>query len=107
MKEETKVNSTYERTSDLANIAQLAPQASACAASAMKPTLRERLEATRKVTEEATQLAHSIHDCLFGKGLNGETAPQEEPENVYGMMDCLKWKLDELCRVLKEVGEKL
>lgn len=47
------MNSTYERTSDLANIAQLASQASACTDSAKKPTLRERLETTQKAAAEA------------------------------------------------------
>lgn len=102
------MNSTYERTSDLANIAQLASQASAWEASAKKPTLRERLEATRKVAAEATQLAYSIHDCLFGQdGMNGNTEVEKEPESMDEAVDWMGRRLNELVGVLREARERL
>ena len=108
MKEETKVNSTYERKSDLANIDQLASQVSACAASAKKPTLRERLETTQKAAAEAIQLAYSIRDCLFGQdGLNGDIEVEKEPESMDEAVDWMGRRLNELVGALKEVREKL
>lgn len=102
------MNSTYERTSDLANIAQLASQASACEASTKKHILRERLETTRKVAAEAIQLAYSIHDCLFGQdGLNGDVEVEKEPESMDEAVDWMGRRLNELVGALKEVREKL
>ena len=107
-KEEQKMFNTRGETSDLSNCAQKAAQASTCAASTKKPALRERLEATRKVAAEATQLAYSIHDCLFGQdGMNGNTEVEKEPESMDEAVDWMGRRLNELVGVLREVRERL
>lgn len=97
----------YEVKGDYANCSQ-ASQASACAASAQKPNLRERLEALRNMTAEATQQAYGIHDCLFGQGvLNGDADVEKEPESVDAVVDWLGRRLNELVGVLQEVRGRL
>lgn len=98
----------HEKTNDLSNCAQDAAQACACTASAKKPTLRERLETTRKVAAEAIQLSYSIHDCLFGQdGLNGDINVEKEPESMDEAVDWMGRRMNELVGALKEVREKL
>lgn len=98
----------HEKTNDLSNCAQDAAQACACMASAPKPVMRERLEALRNMTAEATQLAYGIHDCLFGGGgMNGDTDVEKEPESMDTAVDWLGRRLNELVGVLREVRERL
>lgn len=93
----------HEKMNDLSNCAQDAAQACACMASAQKPNLRERLEALRNMTAEATQQAYGIHDCLFGVGgLNGDTDVEKEPESIDTAVDWLGRRLNELVGVLRE-----
>lgn len=97
-----------EKTNDLSNCAQDAAQACACMASAPKPAMRERLEALRNMTAEATQLAYGIHDCLFGQSvLNGDADVEKEPESVDAVVDWLGRRLNELVGVLQEVRGRL
>lgn len=98
----------HEKTNDLSNCAQDAAQACACMASAPKPAMRERMEALRNMTAEATQLAYGIHDRLFGGGgLNGDTDVEKEPESMDAAVDWLGRRLNELVGVLREVRERL
>ena len=98
----------HENMNDLSNCAQDAAQACACMASAQKPNLRERLEALRNMTAEATQQADGIHDCLCGAGgLNGDTDVEKEPESMDAAVDWLGRRLNELVGVLREVRGRL
>lgn len=98
----------HEKMNDLSNCVQDAAQACACMASAQKPNLRERLEALRNMTAEATQQAYGIHDCLFGQGgLNGDADVEKEPESVDAVVDWLGRRLEELVGVLQEVRGRL
>jgi len=77
-------------------------------ASAQKPNLRERLEALRNMTAEATQQAYGIYDCLFGVGgLNGDTDVEKKPESMDAAVDWLGRRLNELVGVLREVRGRL